>query len=84
VGRFINSATSVVVSVADEKDDRFGEGWEPYNGTESAEDAEAEGARIEAEQAAAAEAARVAAEQAAADEAAKAAAAKPAARGSSK
>ena len=34
MGRFINSATSVVVSVADEKDDRFGAGWEPYDGTE--------------------------------------------------
>ena len=27
MSRFENTATGVVVSVADEKDDRFGEGW---------------------------------------------------------
>lgn len=27
MSRFINDQTKVVVSVADEKDDRFGEGW---------------------------------------------------------
>lgn len=27
MSRFINDHTKVVVSVADEKDDRFGEGW---------------------------------------------------------
>lgn len=28
MGKFINTNTQVVVSVSDEKDDRFGEGWE--------------------------------------------------------
>lgn len=28
MSKFINNNTKVVVSVADEKDDRFGEGWE--------------------------------------------------------
>ena len=28
MSKFINTNTQVVVSVADEKDDRFGEGWE--------------------------------------------------------
>lgn len=28
MSRFTNTKTKVVVSVADEKDDRFGEGWE--------------------------------------------------------
>lgn len=27
MGRFVNDKTKVVVSVADEKDDRFGAGW---------------------------------------------------------
>lgn len=29
MSKFINTNTQVVVSVSDEKDDRFGEGWEP-------------------------------------------------------
>lgn len=29
MGKFINKNTQVVVSVSDEKDDRFLEGWEP-------------------------------------------------------
>lgn len=29
MGKFINTNTQVVVSVSDEKDDRFGDGWEP-------------------------------------------------------
>lgn len=29
MGKFINTNTQVVISVADEKDDRFAEGWEP-------------------------------------------------------
>jgi len=29
MGKFINTNTQVVVSVDDDKDDRFGEGWEP-------------------------------------------------------
>jgi len=28
MSKFTNTKTKVVVSVADEKDDRFGEGWE--------------------------------------------------------
>lgn len=28
MSKFTNTETKVVVSVADEKDDRFGEGWE--------------------------------------------------------
>lgn len=29
MSKFENTSTKVVVSVADEKDDRFGEGWAP-------------------------------------------------------
>ncbi|GLU88948.1 hypothetical protein [Agromyces sp. NBRC 114283] len=31
MGKFINTTTQVVVSVADEKDDRFTDGWERYD-----------------------------------------------------
>lgn len=31
MSKFKNTETQVVVSVADEKDDRFGEGWEPVS-----------------------------------------------------
>lgn len=33
MSKFINTNTQVVVSVADEKDDRFGEGWEKVEET---------------------------------------------------
>jgi hypothetical protein len=35
MGRFRNTTTNVVVSVDDSKDDRFGEGWEALDGSES-------------------------------------------------
>jgi len=42
VSRFQNEATKVVVSVADSKDSRFGEGWRPYTGEPDAERTEGE------------------------------------------
>lgn len=35
MSRFQNLSTGVVVSVADEKDDRFINGWKPYDGTDT-------------------------------------------------
>lgn len=35
MSRFRNRSTGVVVSVADDKDDRFGEAWEPVKDSES-------------------------------------------------
>ena len=42
MSRFQNEATKVVVSVADSKDFRFGEGWHPYTGEPDAEQTEGE------------------------------------------
>ncbi|MEU4772961.1 SAP domain-containing protein [Micromonospora sp. NPDC023644] len=41
MGRFINSETGVVVSVADDKDERFASRlWSPYDGSQAGGDAE--------------------------------------------
>ena len=37
MSRFRSTSTEVVVSVADEKDDRFGEGWKRVDGSGEAE-----------------------------------------------
>ena len=35
MSRFQNETTKVIVSVADTKDDRFGDGWLPYTAVEA-------------------------------------------------
>ena len=37
MGKFIQDGTGVVISVADEKDDRFATGFKPFDGSESVE-----------------------------------------------
>lgn len=37
MSRFIQDGTGVVVSVADEKDDRFASGWKPFSGAPAEE-----------------------------------------------
>lgn len=32
MGRHIQDGTGIVISVADEKDDRYSSGWKPYTG----------------------------------------------------